>query len=535
MRVQSVLALLLTASAALAKFQDDCASLSTSFARQDTEVLVAKYIPAGTNLTFDDTAGPGCWRFPVLAPVDMCRLRLSHATSRSSSVAVEIFMPVDWMSKGRRLLMTGNGGLGGCIYYTDMAFAVKLGFAAVGHNNGHDGDTGEPFLNSPEVITDYTWRALYKAGRLAKSAIKHFYSGNEVKRSYYMGCSTGGRQGMKAAQEFPSEYDGIISSCPALAAAGLAAMGSKFYFLVGPPGSPTHLTVKQWGRVHQMVIDQCDWIDGVLDGILEDPRKCRPRPEALLCRPGESWESDQCLTIAQVNTVREFYQPMYGNGGKLLYPRWQPLTREGAGFRQGYGGVPSHWAEGWYANALHNDPEWTIPANWTLETVEKDLEDHYGLNTYNTDLSYQQGNGTKVILIHGLTDGLVTSEISYQYYDDVVRTMNLKSQEIDEFFRFFPIPGLDHCFNGEGAWYVGGPFQYYNTEAWMFDASDSVIMTMVKWVEEGIAPETLTGRSFVDGAVVAEKHHCRYPYESKYKGSGDPNLASSWECAGMQL
>ncbi|KAK6526019.1 Tannase and feruloyl esterase [Arthrobotrys megalospora] len=529
----SLLLLFAAARGAFATFQDDCAVLATTFDYQDAEVLLSTYVTAGTNLTFPESASNTCPKF-IVTLADMCRLRLNHTTTSTSSVIMEAFLPVNWASSGKRFLMTGNGGLGGCLAYNDMVMGAKLGFATIGHDNGHAGDTGAPFLNRPEVIADFVWRALYQAGKVGKAAVNHFYSGIGIRKSYYMGCSTGGRQGMKAAQEFPGEYDGILSAAPAIGSIGLGAIDAKAYFTFGPPGSPTHLTLQQWNRVHQMVIDQCDGIDGVLDGVLEDPMKCQPRPEALLCGPGQNWASHQCLASQQVNSVRQFYEPVYGNGGKLITPRMQPLTREFLGYPLIYGGIPSRFAQHWYRYALYSDPNWDLATDFTLDVVDDDLRDVYGLDTYKTDLSDQQGNNTKVLMYHGLTDGLISSENSYKYYDDVSRAMGLKSDELDEFFRFFPVSGLDHCSTGDGAWYVGGPLQF-TTPGALERAGDSALMSMVKWVEDGIAPETLKGRKIVNGAVVSERNHCRYPRKNKYKGSGDPNLASSWECSSEQV
>ncbi|KAK6501440.1 Tannase and feruloyl esterase [Arthrobotrys musiformis] len=529
MKSYYILALSCAAAEALADFRSECAALSTSFIHENTDVLISEYVPAGTNLTFPELAATTCDEF-VVTLADMCRLKLNHSTSSTSRVIMEVFLPTDWKLNGRRFLMTGNSGLGGCISYSDLVFGAKLGFATVGHDNGHTGATGLPFLNRPEVIKDFAWRALYEAGRVGRAAVNFFYTGGNIRKSYYMGCSTGGRQGMKAAQDFPEEYDGIISAAPAIRSAGLSAITTKTHLIFGKPGSPSHLTLEQWARVHRMVAEQCDWIDGVLDGVLEDPMKCQPRPEALLCKSGQSWGSHQCLSLPQVKAIREFYQPMYGNGGKFLFPRMQPLTHEFLGFLINYGGTPSKFPEHWYRYALFSNPDWSISSDFNLDVVDKDLEDQYGLETYNTDLSYQKGNRTKVLLYHGLTDGLISSENSYEYYNDVSRTMGLTSKEMDEFFRFFPIPGLDHCFTGNGAWYVGGPVQFETPGFLALDPSDSALMSMVKWVEDGVAPDILKGRKIVDGVVVSEKNHCKYPKQNIYKGSGDPNLASNWKC-----
>ncbi|KAK6511714.1 Tannase and feruloyl esterase [Arthrobotrys musiformis] len=528
----TTLSLLLSpASAQTETFEERCEGLTESFSAADTSILIADYVTQGTNITFPETiaAGNTCLKF-IISSTDMCRLRLNVSTSDTSSVIVEVFLPTDWEAEGKRFLMTGNGGLGGCIQYADMTYGTSLGFAVVGHDNGHAGDSGLPFLNRAEVVKDYAWRALYTAGQVGKSVVNHFYPSN-INKSYYIGCSSGGRQGMKAAQDFPEEYDGIVSAAPAVDFHAVIAAGGHVFKSTGPAGSATHLTQDQWNAVHQLVVAQCDGIDGVLDNVIEDPMKCQPRPEALLCGPGQTWASDQCLTAAQVLTVRKVYSPIYGNDGKLISPRLNPLTKEFVGYRAMYGGVASYITEGWYKYALYNDPTWTVQNDFNWNVVDHDFQqDLYGVGTDKTDLTDAKNNNTRILMYHGLADCLISSENSYRYYERVSRDMGLPSDDLDEFYRFFPISGLDHCTGGDGAGFVGGSVQYSTPGALNVDPADSVLMTMVKWVEQGIAPETLTGRKLVGGVVTGARAHCKHPLKTTYKGTGDPNLASSWEC-----
>lgn len=200
--------------------------------------------------------------------------------------------------------MTGNGGVGGCFTLSDLAFTASLGFATVGHNNGHDGLSSSPFLNKPEVIIDFAWRATLTATRIGKSATTFFYQ-TPLAKSYYWGCSGGGRQAMKIAQDFPSEYDGIIAGNPAADFHRLVASSLYYSYQTGPPTSPTWLSLEQWQAVNAEVLAQCDTIDGVADNVLEDPLKCHPRFENMLCGRLETWATQKCLTPAQVDAVEK--------------------------------------------------------------------------------------------------------------------------------------------------------------------------------------------------------------------------------------
>ncbi|KAF3903461.1 Tannase [Dactylellina cionopaga] len=405
-----------------------------------------------------------------------------------------------------------------------------LGFAAVGHNNGHDGDTGLPFLNRPEVVKDYTYRALLSATQVGKKAVNLFYQ-TSFNKSYYYGCSTGGRQGLKAAQDFPEEYDGIIAGAPVNNFNRLGAGTGHYYFIVGPPGSPTYLTLPQWLAVNKAVLSQCDAIDGVVDGVLEDPMKCRFRPESLLCGTGQTWASNGCLTATQVDSVRKIYEPFYGNKGRFVWPRATP-GGETIGFYVYYNGQPSRYAEEFIKYAIYNDPNWSFARDFNLDIVDQTLDDDlFGASTSKTDLSQFRSLGKKLITYHGLSDGLITSENSYMYYNSVTRNMSLPSGELDEFYRFFPISGLDHCLGGKGAWYIGGPSQTDIPGATLISPQDGVLMKIVNWVEKGVAPETILGLKLdASGGVLGQKEHCKYPAVASYKGTGDPNLKESWVC-----
>ncbi|KAF3928492.1 Tannase [Dactylellina cionopaga] len=425
--------------------------------------------------------------------------------------------------------MTGNGGLGGCIGYIDLTYTSFLGFAAIGHNNGHDGDTGLPFLNRPEVVKDYAYRALLTATKVGKTAVDLFYQTN-LSKSYYYGCSTGGRQGLKAAQDFPEEFDGIVAGTPVNNFNRLNFGNGHYYFLVGPPGSPTYLTMPQWIAVNTAVLAQCDGIDGVMDGVLEDPMKCQFRPESLLCGPGQTWASNGCLTAAQVDAVRKVYQPFYGNNGRYIWPRATP-GGEILGYYTNYNGQPNTYPEEFLKYAVFNDPNWSFAQDFSLDVVDSVLaSDLYGVDTSKTDLSEFKSLGGKLITYHGLSDGLIATENSYEYYNSVARNMSLPSAQLDEFYRFFPISGMDHCYGGNGAWYIGGAIQTAVPGTTLLPPEDGVLMKLVNWVEKGEAPESLLGLKLDSTGIVWQKEHCKYPAAATYKGTGDPKMKESWVC-----
>ena len=181
----------------------------------------------------------------------------------------------------------------------------------------------QAFANNSDVVEDFAIRSLHTGVLVGKEITKQFY-GAPHKKSYYLGCSTGGRQGFKSVQTYPLDFDGVLAGAPALNFPNLASWSNHFYPIFGNPGDSTYVPAGAlWTTIHQEILNQCDGIDGVVDGIIEDPELCRFRPEALQCAPGAT-NSSTCLTSAQVGAVREAFTDYYGVDGKLIYPRMQP-------------------------------------------------------------------------------------------------------------------------------------------------------------------------------------------------------------------
>ena len=170
-------------------FTERCSALAKQLKIPGANRTAAEYVAAGTQLQFPNATAT-CTRPSQNVSVGLCRVSLQVATSARSGIKAEVWLPEKWTG---RFLSTGNGGIGGCIQYEDLEYAASLGFATVGTNNGHDGMGGESFLNNPDVIEDYVYRAVVTGARLGKKISNTFYSAPHSK-SYYLGCSTGGRQ-----------------------------------------------------------------------------------------------------------------------------------------------------------------------------------------------------------------------------------------------------------------------------------------------------------------------------------------------------
>ncbi|EFE30954.1 feruloyl esterase, putative [Trichophyton benhamiae CBS 112371] len=478
----------------------------------DAETI--SYIPAGTNLSlpFND---PSCNRPNQVVPVDICRVTLYTATSCRSGVYYEVWLPLEW--KGRRFLGTGNGGIDGCeftsiwgyfiqgkymprgftailttylgIKYEDLAYGVKNGFAVVGSNNGHNGTTAVTMYHNYDVQIDFSWRA----------------------KSYYIGCSLGGRQGFQSAVKFPEDFDGIVAGAPGLDFNNLVSWRAGFFPLTGSVESPDFITAKAWKTfIHREVLRQCDGIDGVMDGIIEDPSLCHFNADALLCKSGE--ETD-CLSQVQVDIVRKIFSPLMGEDGGLIYPAMQPGSEELATTKL-YAGKPFSYSDEWFKYVIYN-PSWNASTFTIHDAAVAEARNPGGIKTWPTfyDLAeYRERNG-KIIVYHGGQDNQITSFNTERYYNYLLQSDGAGSaRHLDRFLRIFRISGMFHCSGGPGAW-VLGQGGGATSEGIEFKGETNVLAALVDWVEKDVAPDTIEGVKFVDDEITSGvslcRRHCR--------------------------
>jgi feruloyl esterase len=510
-----------------ATFQQDCVNFAQELKVPNATVWFTEFVAAGTNLSLPQN-NVTCAQNSQVVKTDTCRVALYVATSNRSGISMEAWLPRNWTG---RFLSTGNGGIAGCIQYADVAYAAGLGFATVGANNGHNGTGGGAFLNNPDVVTDFGWRSVHTNTVVGKQITTAFYNKTYTK-SFYLGCSTGGRQGWKSAQMFPGDFDGIVAGSPALRFNYLTSWSGIFYPIIQAAGQTGFPPPSTWPAIDASMLAQCDTIDGAADGIIEDPDLCVFRPEALICS-NSSTNASACITGDQANSVREVFADTYGVNGSFVYPRMQVAP----GILEAVYGIYSKsqfpYTNDWFKYAVFNDPNFDT-SNISPEAWEYAWEKNPGqTNTWQGDLSAFEKKGGKILTYHGQADPIISSAISPIYYNFVSRTMNLPSSSLDDFYRFFRISGMSHCGGGPGATFIG------NTAAATasLDPDQNVLMAMVRWVEEGVAPNTITGTKFVNDTpalgVDFTRAHCRYPYRNVYVGpAGGQGWKNpdNWQC-----
>ncbi|KAI0181759.1 tannase and feruloyl esterase [Hypoxylon sp. FL1284] len=521
---------------------ETCASFGSQLSIPNVTVIASEYLVNGTRIplpgTVDSCGGPNL-KADITA--DLCRLVLTVATTSSSEVQVEAWLP-DAQIWNKRSLATGNGGIGGCIDYPTMQNGAGLGFASFGTNAGHNGSVGyEFFLNQPEVINDFGHRAIHVEAEVGKELLAQYYGTGASKR-YYAGCSTGGRQGFQNAHLYPGDFDGMLLGSPGIDWLHIVASKGVLARRVGWPNldSPEYVRPEQWPAIVEAQIKQLDGLDGVTDGIVDEPTKQRFDPENLACGAG-LLNSSMCLSPQQVASVRKAYEPIANSAGDIVYPSFELGSKTDVfSDNQVNGTAQMSYTilQDFWRGAVYNDSSWT-PANFSESDMDFAVRVNPGqVNAGETDLADFYQAGGKIISYHGRNDETVTSALSEQFFTGVQSTLNISLQEVHSFYRLFFLPGMHHCSGGLGAWSIGNAQKYPYDKALM-DPKHNALMALVEWVEEGTAPDVLVGTKYEDDVIgsniSAQRTYCPYPMVSKWDASNDASLATSWKCTSPGL
>lgn len=401
------------------------------------------------------------------------------------------------------------------------------GFASVSSNSGHNGTSAGAFFHQPEVFKDFVWRALYATTIIGKDITRQLY-GTPHKKSYFLGCSQGGRQGFKAAQTNPELFDGIIAGAPGLKLPGLFQHATRWLRTIGTDADNLTVSLEKWSAIQSETLRQCDSLDGIADGFIEDTRKCNPSLSKLQC--GNPEASEPCLTSQELSLVAQFFKPWYVNN-TLIYPGMVHNGGEVAHATTLSSLEFLNYAFEWPRFVSRQDLDWTTE-QWTPADALLALQQNFfGFNTWDGDLSKFRNKGGKILHYHGQLDQSIDSKVSDQYYEHVSRTLRASPTEIDQFYRYFRISGMGHCTGGPGASGIGqNSFPPPASES----PDDNVLSRIVEWVENGNAPDTVRGTKYKNDdaaqGIELQRRHCKYPARNIYSGNGDGKDEEGWQC-----
>lgn len=365
------------------------------------------------------------------------------------------------------------------------------------------------------MLNRLTLLRLHTTVQAGKELSHHFY-GRQHSKSYYLGCSLGGRQGINAADKYPKDFDGIFAGAPAVDFNNLYSWRASFPLKTNDSDSNLGFVEPEvWKTViHEEVMRQCDGIDGVLDGIIEDPSLCHFDPSVLLCTESKS---TGCLSPAQVDAVKRVYTPYtYSiNNGSLIYPAMQPGMEIKAASTGGLlSGEPFALSVEWFKYAIHQNASWDPYTYSTADAALAEAKNPADIRTWPRDLSAFRQRGGKVLMAHGQQDQQISSFQSPRFYERIREVSNSTYAEMDSWMRYFRISGMGHCNSGPGAW-VLGQGGGASSKGIPFDKEGNVLAALVEWVEgQGKwAPDTILGTKFrndtIELGVEFRRRHCR--------------------------
>jgi feruloyl esterase len=487
--------------------------------------LVRQQLPATTITTAEAISGgsftpPGSTNAIGSLP-PFCRVAGVIAPTPESQIRFELWLPLgNWNGKFSGV---GNGGWAGSIVYGPLADQLKRGYATASTNTGHEampGTNSAQFaFDKPQQLIDFAYRAHHETAMQAKALVQAFY-GKPAERAYFLGCSSGGYEGLMSAQRFPADYDGIVAGMPANNWTRL--MAGDFDATLAVLADPSSLlTPSALSVLHRGALAACDASDGVTDGVIGEPQRCRFDPSTLVCATNAA--PGTCLSPAQAAAARRIYQGLMDpKTGAQLYPGLTPGSEPYWPNRDPANPFPIPIAH--YKWLVFADPNWdwrtfafTDPADYEAH-VKAEAKLAPILNATSPDLRAFQKRGGKLIQYHGWIDQLIAPQNSIDYYESVLaffagtKDPRLAVDEVQRFYRLFMAPGMAHCAGGPGP----------NT----FDMQAA----LEQWVEQGTAPERIIATRAINGVVDRSRPLCPYPQRAVYTGSGDTNDAASFVC-----
>ena len=452
-------------------------------------------------------------------------------------IRFELLLPEKWNGK---FVMGGGGGFVGSVVNVALSYgAVQSGYATIGTDTGHEGHPLDASwaYNNMERIVNFGHMAVHRTAVTGKALVQAYYN-QEITRSYFVGCSRGGGQALMEAQRYPEDFDGIVAGAPAYNwTHGLAAGTIQIMQAMYPDPSNIQEPVlgpKAVELIESSYLDQCDELDGIKDGILNDPRACAFELESLLC-VGE--KTDQCLTEEELLAAKAIYDGPRDREGELFYGfPFGGETDEGGWTRWLTGGlkymetigefqggldfdesiqVPvtpnAHYAfgNGIMKNMIYHESTWTYE-NYNFDNFHNDARLLGNtLNAASPDLSEFRKNGGKLLMYTGWSDAAISPLGTIGYYENVIAHDESAKDDV----RLFMMPGVLHCIGGEGPSWVN----------WI-DELD-------KWVDQKESPDQITVYYLDEkNQVAGSRLLCSYPKIASYDGKGDTRNVSSFSC-----
>jgi feruloyl esterase len=496
------------APSAYAASCEDLAKLALSNAVVDSAEVVAAgaFVPPPTprRETTDPNAEPTPPANYKLVPA-FCRVKATLTPSNDSDIKIEVWLPVNGWNG--RFQGVGNGGWAGTIGYAALANAVKAGYAGASTDTGHVGNTAAFAVGHVEKLIDMGYRAVHEMTVQGKSIVSAFY-GTAPAASIFSGCSQGGRQAITEANRYPADYDAIVAGAPAIY--NMTIHTARVALNAAAQRAPdSRVPREKYAMVHEAVLQACDAVDSVKDGVIDDPLRCVFDPKVLECRGDDA---PACLTPAQVETMRMLYAPSRRVNGEVFSP---PLLQPGTelGWNTLAGVQPVNTALEAFKYIVFKDPAWSVkqfnPATDIARGLASDPDQI--LSRTDPNLKPYVSRGGKLLLYHGWQDPQVPAQNTIKFYNDVVKTMG--AAVVGSSIQLYMVPGMNHCSGGPGP----------N----VFDK----VAAVEEWMKTGSAPKQIVASHATRGVVDRTRPLCPFGQVARWKGSGSTDEAANFVCA----
>ena len=422
-----------------------------------------------------------------------------------------------------RFMFSTVGGFAGTI--GDVTSLLSSGYAMASTDTGHEISEGDTFLNQPEALLDFGYRGVHLATQAAKRVIQTYYN-DDIDFSYLSGCSNGGRAALMEVTRFPTDYDGVIAGAPLQSFSEFMPWGIS----IARAMQTDPLTKASLDVLAENSASACDKLDGVTDGVINDPRLCteeRLNLDALTCNGPAA---DNCLTAGQLETAKVIYRPLKDDAGNIVAPGVEPGAENAGDWafwimpNQMFGGLsPVGLQFSAVSRLMRHYPSFDIdqfdPAN-DVAQLKRELAP---LNADDPDLSAFKANGGKLIVYQGWNDFPLRPQRAIDHLHQVEAAAG---GPVDDFYRLFMVPGMTHCRGGPGAWQT------------------DYVTSLAAWREDGVEPDRLIGTQTgtqADTVYLSPTNNrqpgkaftrpqCVYPQLAQYDGSGDQSDAANYVC-----
>ena len=469
-----------------------------------------------------------------------CDVKGSVATdgegAGANSAAFDLILPAQWNGK---FMATGGRGQGGSLNSAansaDVEQFLVKGYASMTTDDGHPNtdrkwsSTGPGQGNMPKLV-DYFYRALHQVTLATKEVTKAYYKAPAIAHAYYEGCSEGGREAVMEATRYPNDFDGIVAGSTWLDPVGteLEQLKNVKAFIKAP------IPLEKFDAIDAAIFEQCDALDGVKDGLIQNPAACSFKPETLV---------PSVLTKEQAEALKLYFSAIRDAKGSLIFPgssvsdlkmqfglptarmveNDEPPAEPNGAQPWGKGEVPHLWqsATGVIVTLGYRDP--TVDLNNAIEedggvVKEAALEVLYGrLRAEMADdparLKSYFEQGGKLIFYHGLSDPVISPYSVVWFYEDLAQQQGGYAQAQKD-ARLFLVPAMQHCGDGPT------PTRF------------DTLTALENWVEKGTGPDGIPSTHMAGKTADRSLPLCKFPEMPHYKGSGDVKDGANWSCDG---